>query len=47
MSVFTSIYFNLDKKSKKDDINTNTNINNKIPEKNILNTIEKRVDEVF
>ena len=47
MSVFTSIYFDLDKKSKKGDINTNTNINNKIPEKNIINTIEKKVDEVF
>ena len=45
MSVFTSIYFNLDKKSEKDDINTN--VNNKIPEKNIINTIEKKVDEVF
>ena len=47
MSVFTSIYFDLDKKSEKGDINTNTNINNKIPEKNIINTIEKKVDEVF
>jgi len=47
MSVFTSIYFDLDKKSKKGDINTNTNVNNKIPEKNIINTIEKKVDKVF
>ena len=47
MSVFTSIYFNLDKKMDKDDINKNTKVNNKIPEKNIINTIEKKVDEVF
>jgi len=47
MSVFTSIYFNLDKKIDKDDINKNTKVNNKIPEKNIINTIEKKVDEVF
>ena len=45
MSVFTSIYFNLDKKLDKDDINTN--VNKKIPEKNIINIIEKKVDEVF
>ena len=38
MSVFTSIYFDLNKKIDKD---------NKIPEKNIINTIEKKVDEVF
>ena len=44
MSVFTSIYLNLDKKLDKDDIK---NVNNKIPEKNIINTIEKKVDEVF
>ena len=49
MSVFTSIYFDLNKKIDKDDINTNTNtnVNNKIPEKNMMNTIEKKVDEVF
>ena len=47
MSVFTSIYFNLDKKIDKDDINKNTKVNNKIPEKNIINTIEKKIDEVF
>ena len=45
MSVFTSIYFDLNKKIDKD--NKNTNINNKIPEKNMINTIEKKVDEVF
>jgi len=45
MSVFTSIYFDLNKKIDKDD--KNTNVNKKIPEKNIINTIEKKVDEVF
>ena len=48
MSIFTSIYFDLDKrysKSEKDDINSK--VNNKIPEKNMINTIEKKVDEVF
>jgi len=45
MSVFTSIYLDLNKKIDKDDINTNKN--NKIPEKNIINIIEKKVDEVF
>jgi hypothetical protein len=45
MSVFTSIYFDLNKKIDKD--NKNTNVNNKIPEKNMINTIEKKVDEVF
>ena len=45
MSVFTSIYFDLNKKIDKDD--KITNVNNKIPEKNMINTIEKKVDEVF
>ena len=45
MSVFTSIYFDLNKKIDKD--NKNTNVNNKIPEKNMINTIEKKVDEIF
>ena len=47
MSVFTSIYFDLDKKSKKGDINTNTNVNKKIPEKNIIEIVEKKIDKVF
>ena len=45
MSVFTSIYFDLNKKIDKD--NKNTNVNNKIPEKKIINTIEKKIDKVF
>ena len=48
MSIFTSIYFDLDKrysKSEKDDINSK--VNNKIPEKNMINTIEKKIDKVF
>ena len=45
MSVFTSIYFDLNKKIDKE--NKITNVNNKIPEKNMINTIEKKVDEVF
>ena len=44
MSVFTSIYFDLNKKIDKDDKN---NVNNKIPEKKIINTIEKKIDKVF
>ena len=47
MSVFTSIYFDLDKKSKKGDINTNTNVNKKIPEKNMIEIVEKKIDKVF
>ena len=48
MSIFTSIYFDLDKrysKSEKDDINSK--VNNKIPEKNMIEIVEKKIDKVF
>ena len=50
MSVFTSIY--LYKKDLNSDhlqhkLEKNTYKNNKLPEKNLLNIVEKKIDQVF
>ena len=52
MSAFTSIYFNLDKRHSnsehlKQKLEKNTYKNNKLPEKTLLNTVEKKIDQVF
>ena len=52
MSVFTSIYFDLDGKKINSEhlrqkLEINTCKNNKLPEKNIINTLEKKIDQVF
>ena len=50
MSVFTSIYF--DKKDLNSDhlqhkLEKNPYKNNKLPEKTLLNVVEKKIDQVF
>ena len=47
MSVFTSIYFNLDKRHSNSEHLKQKLENNKIPEKNMIEIVEKKVDKVF
>ena len=52
MSISTSIYFDLDGKKLNSEhvrhkLENNTVKNNKLPEKNIINTLEKKIDQVF
>ena len=51
MSVFTSIYFDLDgKRINSEHLRQKLEINatcNKLPDKNLLNAVEKKIDQVF
>ena len=52
MSVFTSIYFDLDGKKINSEhlrqkLEINTFKNDKLPDKTLLNTVEKKIDQVF
>ena len=48
MSISTSIYFDLDGKRKNtDNLHQKLPNNDKLPDKTLLNTLEKKIDQVF